>query len=70
MVSAAGRTPATDADPAAEADAELVTAGGRVLNVVGLGSDVVAARIAAYAAVAEIHWPGVHHRTDIAARFL
>jgi phosphoribosylamine--glycine ligase len=44
----------------------LVTAGGRVLNVVGLGPDHRTARDRAYAALAEVSWPGEHHRTDIA----
>jgi phosphoribosylamine---glycine ligase len=44
----------------------LVTAGGRVLDVTGFGSDLAAARDRAYAAVAEIHWPGQQHRSDIA----
>jgi len=44
----------------------LVTAGGRVLDVVGRGPDIAAARDRAYAALAEISWPGRHHRTDIA----
>jgi phosphoribosylamine--glycine ligase len=44
----------------------LVTAGGRVLNVTGSGPTLPAARDRAYAAVAEIHWPGEHHRSDIA----
>jgi len=46
---------------------QLVTAGGRVLAVVGTGSDVAAARAAAYAGVAEISFDGAQHRTDIAA---
>jgi phosphoribosylamine--glycine ligase len=45
---------------------QLVTAGGRVLAVVGTGSDVAAARAAAYAGVAEISFDGAQHRTDIA----
>ena len=45
----------------------LVTAGGRVLNVVGTGPDAATARERAYRAVAEISWPGEHHRNDIAA---
>ena len=49
------------------ADDQLVTAGGRVLAVVGTGSDVAAARAAAYAGVAEISFDGAQHRTDIAA---
>jgi phosphoribosylamine--glycine ligase len=48
-------------------DGELVTAGGRVLNVVGRGPDLASARDRAYAGVAEITWPGMHHRTDIAS---
>ena len=50
----------------ADADGALVTAGGRVLNVVGRGPDVAAARARAYEAVGLISWPGMHHRTDIA----
>lgn len=45
----------------------LVTSGGRVLNVVGRGLDVATARARAYAGIAEVSWPGMHHRTDIAA---
>jgi phosphoribosylamine--glycine ligase len=44
----------------------LTTAGGRVLDVVGLGKDVPAARQRAYTSLAHISWPGLHHRTDIA----
>jgi phosphoribosylamine--glycine ligase len=43
----------------------LVTAGGRVLNVVGRGPDLVAARRCAASGVAALSWPGMHHRTDI-----
>ncbi|HYI61950.1 MAG TPA: phosphoribosylamine--glycine ligase [Acidimicrobiales bacterium] len=52
---------------AAAADGHLVTAGGRVLDVVGRGPDAAAARAIAYEAMACISWPGLHHRTDIAA---
>lgn len=48
-------------------DGDLVTAGGRVLAVVGTGDDVEAARTAAYAGVAAISFDGAQHRTDIAA---
>ena len=51
----------------AERDGDLVTAGGRVLAVVGLGDGVAAARDRAYAGVAAIDFPGAQHRTDIAA---
>ncbi|MCL2787977.1 MAG: phosphoribosylamine--glycine ligase [Micrococcales bacterium] len=45
----------------------LLSAGGRVLSVVGLGESVETARRQAYEAVAKISLPGSHHRTDIAA---
>ncbi|MGH9275209.1 MAG: phosphoribosylamine--glycine ligase [Acidimicrobiales bacterium] len=45
---------------------QLVTAGGRVLNVVGRGRDLAAARAVAYEALGHVSWPGLHHRTDIA----
>ncbi len=48
-------------------DGTVVTAGGRVLNVVGRGSDVAAARRAATAAADEIIFDGLHRRSDIAA---
>lgn len=48
-------------------DGELATAGGRVLNVCGFGSDVATARSRAYSALGELSWPGMHHRHDIAA---
>ncbi len=49
------------------ADGELVTSGGRVLTVTGIGSDLAAARNRAYAGVAHIGWPGRYVRFDIAA---
>lgn len=52
---------ATDGD-------DLVSAGGRVLSVVGTGPDVAAACDAAYRGVARIALRGSHHRTDIARR--
>ena len=50
----------------AEADGEIVTAGGRVLNVTALGADVGAARDAAYAAADMIEFDGRQLRRDIA----
>jgi phosphoribosylamine--glycine ligase len=44
----------------------VVTAGGRVLTVVGLGHDIAAARAAAYEGVGLIRFPGEQRRTDIA----
>ncbi len=46
---------------------DVVTAGGRVLAVTALGTDVAAARTKAYAAADLISWPGVYRRSDIAA---
>ncbi len=47
-----------------------VTAGGRVLCVTALGETVRQARRTAYAAVAEIHFDGMHYRRDIGNRAL
>jgi phosphoribosylamine--glycine ligase len=47
-----------------------VTAGGRVLTVCALGSDIAAARECAYAAVGKIHYEGAFCRRDIAHRAL
>ena len=48
-------------------DGELVTAGGRVLSVVGTGRDIDGARSVAYAGVAQISIDGGQYRSDIAA---
>jgi phosphoribosylamine--glycine ligase len=47
---------------------ELVTAGGRVLNVTGLGETVSEARRRAYAAAEKVQFDGKQMRTDIALR--
>jgi phosphoribosylamine---glycine ligase len=52
----------------AERDGEIVTAGGRVLNVTGLGATPGEARDRAYAAAERIEFDGRQMRTDIAAR--
>jgi phosphoribosylamine---glycine ligase len=52
----------------AERDGEIVTAGGRVLNVTGLGPTPAAARDRAYDAAGRITFDGMQIRTDIAAR--
>ena len=46
---------------------ELLTAGGRVLYVSALGATISEARQRAYEAAAQIEWPGVYYRRDIAA---
>jgi phosphoribosylamine---glycine ligase len=52
----------------ARRDGELVTAGGRVLNVTGLGPTAADARRRAYDAADLIRFDGRQMRTDIAAR--
>jgi len=47
-------------------DGAVVSAGGRVLSVVGLGSSLVAARADAYQKISSIRLPGGHFRVDIA----
>jgi phosphoribosylamine--glycine ligase len=49
-------------------DGRLVSAGGRVLNVTGLGGSVAEAREHAYAAVERIDFPGAQFRRDVALR--
>jgi phosphoribosylamine---glycine ligase len=49
-------------------DGEVVTAGGRVLNVTALGSSPAEARERAYGAARKIEFEGMQMRTDIAAR--
>ncbi len=49
-------------------DGVLVSAGGRVLSVVGTGADLTQARTAAYSGVERVALDGSHHRTDIARR--
>ncbi len=45
----------------------LVTSGGRVLQITGMGADLTEARRRAYGAVSHVSWPGMQYRTDIAA---
>jgi phosphoribosylamine--glycine ligase len=52
----------------AERDGEIVTAGGRVMNVTGLGASPAEARERAYDAASRISFDGLQIRTDIAAR--
>jgi phosphoribosylamine--glycine ligase len=56
------------AGTALDAEGRLVSAGGRVLTVVGTGDTLAEARDAAYAKVALIDLPGGFHRTDIALK--
>ncbi|BCW96877.1 MAG: phosphoribosylamine--glycine ligase [Fimbriimonadales bacterium] len=43
----------------------ILTSGGRVLNIVGLGDTLETARQNAYRAVEQIHFEGMHYRRDI-----
>ncbi len=52
----------------AKRDGEIVTAGGRVLNVTALGPTAAAARDRAYDAAGRISFDGMQLRSDIAAR--
>jgi phosphoribosylamine---glycine ligase len=56
------------AGTAAQPDGSLTASGGRVLNVIGTGPSLTAARAAAYEAAAQITLPGGWYRRDIAAR--
>jgi len=51
----------------AESEGGLVATGGRVLNVVGVGTTFREARERAYDAIGRIRLEGSHHRSDIAA---
>ena len=48
----------------------LVTAGGRVLGVTAVAEDLTAAIAAAYEGVRQIHFEGMHYRTDIGRKAL
>jgi phosphoribosylamine---glycine ligase len=58
----------THAGTALNAEGEVATAGGRVMNVTGLGPDAASAREAAYAAADMIEFDGKQMRRDIALR--
>ena len=51
-------------------DGQVITAGGRVLNVTGTGVTLREALAAAYRGVQEISFEGMHYRKDIAHRAL
>lgn len=51
-------------------DGDVLSNGGRVLNVTARGETVAAAREKAYAAIAKVDWPGGFHRKDIGWRAL
>ncbi|WP_077079125.1 phosphoribosylamine--glycine ligase [Mycobacterium numidiamassiliense] len=49
-------------------DGAIVSSGGRVLSVVGVGADLAAARADAYRIIESIRLPGSHFRSDIGLR--
>jgi len=51
-------------------DGQMVTNGGRVLGVTGLGEDIPRAIARTYQAVKKISWDGAHFRTDIGQKAL
>ncbi len=55
------------AGTALDREGRLVTAGGRVLTVTGVGPDLEAARARAYSAADRIRFPGMQMRRDIGA---
>ena len=62
---------ATTAPPSCTAfTVPMVTDGGRVLGVTGLGDTLADAKKRAYEAVSKISFKGVHYRTDIADKAL
>jgi phosphoribosylamine--glycine ligase len=51
-------------------EGQMVTNGGRVLGVTGLGEDIPRAIEKTYEAVKKISWDGAHYRTDIGQKAL
>ena len=66
VIEGAERPGVIHAGTARRADGALISAGGRVLSVTATGTDLAAARDAAYALIDGIRLDGAHHRTDIA----
>ncbi|MFM9997031.1 MAG: phosphoribosylglycinamide synthetase C domain-containing protein, partial [Phycisphaerales bacterium] len=55
------------AGTARDREGRIVTAGGRVLGVTGVGADIEAARSKAFEACSLIHFDGMQYRRDIGA---
>ena len=58
------------AGTARNADGQIVSAGGRVLAVVGTGADLAEARAQAYSRIEKVKLPGSHYRSDIGRKAL
>jgi phosphoribosylamine--glycine ligase len=54
----------------AKKDGQIVTSGGRVLGVTGVGADIKEAIEKSYKAVEKISWDGAYYRKDIGAKAL
>ncbi|MDN5760153.1 MAG: phosphoribosylamine--glycine ligase [Tomitella sp.] len=65
VITGAGGPDVLHAGTRLDDDGRLVSAGGRVLNVIGVGEDLTQARANAYERLARISLPGSHHRADI-----
>jgi phosphoribosylamine--glycine ligase len=55
------------AGTARDPQGNLISSGGRVFTVIGLGADIEEARVGAYSSIAEIRLDGSFYRRDIAA---
>ena len=66
VISGAGMEGVLHAGTTRREDGAVVSAGGRVLSVVGTGPDLAAARAQAYQTIDGIDLPGSHFRRDIA----
>jgi len=65
VIIGAGGEGVLHAGTAIDASGAVVSAGGRVLGVLGVGADLAEARAQAYERIDAIKLPGSHHRTDI-----
>ncbi|MDM8518853.1 phosphoribosylglycinamide synthetase C domain-containing protein [Anaerolineales bacterium HSG6] len=59
-----------DAGTKRTSQGQILTAGGRVLNVTGVAGDFREALQWAYAGIEQIQFEGAHYRTDIGAKAL
>ena len=65
VIIGAGGEGVLHAGTAVDASGAVVSSGGRVLGVLGVGADLAEARAQAYERIDAIKLPGSHHRTDI-----
>ncbi|MHA2789798.1 phosphoribosylamine--glycine ligase [Corynebacterium sp. S7] len=70
VITGAGLERAIHAGTSTNENGELVSSGGRVLNVVGVGADLEQARADAYAQIEQISLEGSFYRRDIGRRAL